>query len=184
LPGVGCTVSGSSTVTGSTTPLTTTLSYPAPSAGSYATTNNNSQIAAYMTGSDFEIAGGTVHLAGGTYYVHNMMLRQAAKLYLDGPVTFYVTGTFTIQDSVETEGNRPKDFKIYMTTSAVCTIAGSNTFEAEVYAPLSDVTISQSRWMNGSVIGKTLTVTNSAQCHFDTTLSTATTSGSDTYMVR
>ena len=78
------TMSGGSSVTGSTTPLTTALSEPAVNFGSSATVNNNSHIpltgkgkAAVDASGNFNLSGGdSVTLPAGTYYFSTLTVRR------------------------------------------------------------------------------------------------------------
>ena len=55
-------------------------------------------------------------------------------------------------------------------TSAVLT--GNTDLYADLYAPLSDVTVTGTADFYGQMVGKTLTLPGSGQIHYDETLNT------------
>lgn len=174
-PGIGKTISIGSgdSVSGSTTPITTALSYPTPTPGSAATVNNNSNLpSAYFNSStrDFLITSGTsatspLVIPGGVYYVNNIDW-ETAYITFTGPVVFYVTGTgtskhpsngfWTFNNHVTTYQNAPANLVFEVTTNTSVQYDFDQPIYAAVYAPLSTV----KTWGNaddyGSIVGNNL----------------------------
>lgn len=170
-PGSGKTISmAGSTVTGSTAPLTTSLSYPTPTPGPAATTNNNSNLpSAYFNSvtRDFIIPNSAppLTLPGGTYYVNNIDW-EAATITFTGPVVFYVTGTgssahpgyglWTFNSLVTTYQNQPANLVFEVTTATSVQYDFDQPIYAAVYAPLSTVNTWGAASDYGSIVGNNL----------------------------
>lgn len=174
-PGIGKSVSGG-TVTGSTAPLTTALTYPNGSAGSYATTNDNAKIAAYLSGpsADLNLSGGaSLSLPGGTYYIHDFNISGSASLTFTGPTTIYCWHNFTMSGSSATTQNLPGSLTVTMCPSAggaspgPVDISGSAALYANVYAPQSDITVTGSSDIYGTVLGQTISMTGNSTIHYN-----------------
>ena len=170
-PGAGKTISmAGSTVSGSTAPLATSLSYPTPTPGAAATTNNNSSLpSAYFNSAtrDFIIPSSApaLTLPGGTYYVNNIDW-EAATITFTGPVVFYVTGTgdsthpgygfWTFNNVVTTYQNRPANLVFEVTTNTSVQYDFDQPIYAAVYAPLSTVKTWGAASDYGSIVGNNL----------------------------
>jgi Tfp pilus assembly protein PilX len=170
-PGIGKTISkAGSTVTGSTAPLTTALSYPTPVPGSAATTNNNSSLPpAYFNAAtrDFIVPQNApaLILPGGTYYVNNVDW-EAATITFTGPAVFYITGTgtsahpgygfWTFNNLVTTFQNRPANLVFEVTNATNVQYDFDQPIDAAVYAPLSTVTTWGAASDYGSIVGNNL----------------------------
>lgn len=158
-PGVGRTITNSGNVSGSKTPLTTALSYPTPTAGGAATTNNNANLpGAYFNSStrNLSIPSINITIPGGTYYVNNMDWGNAT-INFSGPAVFYVTGIVTQHNNYVTSyQNRPANLQINVTTSASVQIDCDQILNASIYAPLSTVSIVGLADTCGSVIANSL----------------------------
>jgi Flp pilus assembly protein TadG len=168
-PGPGDTATGG-TVTGSRTPLSSPLNEPNASAGSYATTNDNALISAYMSGSDFTMSGGgSSTLPAGHYYVHNLTISGGHSLIITSATTFYVTGKVDISGG-SIAANAPSDLQVNVIGTGTVTLSGGSGFTLEVYAPQSSVTVSGGSNFYGSVVGNTLTISSSS-VHSDEAIS-------------
>jgi hypothetical protein len=177
-PGIGKSVnlSGGSSVSGSTARLTTALSYPNATAGSYATTNDDGNIpGAYLTGAkDFNLGGGkTLSLPAGNYYFHNFTLQGGSALSFTGPATLWITGTANLGEVFTTYGSRPANLSLEMCSSGdlSMSINSSYTICASIYAPQSKLTLSNGN-LAGGVVSKQLQMSGSAKIYFDESLTT------------
>jgi len=176
-PGQGktITVGTGDSVSGSTTPLATNLTYPTPDPSAAATTNDNSKLPSTYFNSatrDFLITSGTsaaspLVLPGGTYYVNNIDW-ETAYITFTGPVVFYVTGTgsakhttngfWTFNNHITTYQNVPANLVFEVTTATNVQYDFDSPIYAAVYAPLANV----KTWGNaddyGSIVGNTLSL--------------------------
>ncbi len=177
-PGVGNSVSmsGGSSVTGTTTAETTALSEPAINSGNASTTNNNSNIpttthghAAVDGSGNFNVSGGdSVTIPAGTYYLKSMTLSGGSTITLSGAVVIYVTGNADLSGgSVTNTGDIPANMQLNVMGTTLKLSGGSDLY-AEVYAPTADITQSGgSSSFYGSMIGKSLTLSGGGGLHAD-----------------
>ena len=180
-PGIGDSVSmtGGSSVTGSTTPETTALSEPAINPGSAATTNNNSHIpttthghAAVNGSGNFNVSGGdSVTIPAGTYYFKTMTLSGGSSITLSGAVVIYVAGNTDLSGgSVTNTGDIPANLQLNAMGTTLKLSGGSDLY-AEIYAPTADITQSGgSSSFYGSMVGASLTLTGGGGLHADKSL--------------
>jgi hypothetical protein len=153
-PGEGQTLSMDSDayVTGSTAPLTETLDYPTPSAGSAAGVNNNGSIAGGFVvngGRDLLIGNNkTLTLNAGTYYFRNVDLKGGGTLRVQGKVTLYVYGQLDLAGNAGKVGGRPEDFSINVTGSGDVNLGGTSSMIANLLAPASNVKISGTAFLH------------------------------------
>lgn len=113
-PGSGHTIYGAS-VTGSITPLTSTLSYTNPT---FPTSNNNSYITAAMNSGTGSFSGGTlslwgaITLPGGTYVLSTANI--SAPITFTGPANLYISGAFALDGNgyIATYNNDPANLLI------------------------------------------------------------------------
>jgi len=171
-PGGAVTTTGGSSVSGSTAPLSRYLIFPPGSAGSYATTNDNSNALPYWDGEsgDFSLKSGPLTLPGGHYYFHDFNTSGSAMLSFSGPATIYVTGSLTLSAQTVTYDSLPKNLQIVMVGSGNVSLSGGSALYASVYAPLSPVTISGSAGIYGDVVGLNITASGGGAIHYDTSL--------------
>jgi hypothetical protein len=166
-PGVGEQTSGG-TVTGSTTPLTSPLTYAPASAGSYATTNDNVNVLAFMNGGAFSLSGSQAAvMPAGTYYFTSFNMSGQSSLAITGPVTIYVAGPVSLSGGVTTPSSTPENLKIEVTTSANVTLSGSTALYTDLYAPQSDIKITGGGGLMGAVVGQSLTLSGGGTVHMD-----------------
>jgi len=175
-PGPGHTVTGASNVTGSTTPLPSTLTFTNGTSGAYSATNNDNGLlpAGTVSAGSYSDTNKAYTIPGGNYYVKDWTLGSSASLSFLGPVTFYCYGTVNLKGDASTYNNQPKNFNVIMvpdpnTGSAPgsVTLASGSQLYATVYAPQSDVKLSASADLFGSLIGKTISMTGGSAIHYD-----------------
>jgi hypothetical protein len=162
-------------VSGSREPITAPLVYPPPSAGNASTSNQNSSVAKYLSADrSFTISGqNQVDFRKGVYYFKNFSATGGAVINanVDGPVTIYITGNFTLTGGTSAYNGDAQSLKIVLlnaSTSAVLT--GNSDLYADLYAPLSDITITGTADYYGQMVGKTVTLSGSGQIHYDENL--------------
>lgn len=121
-------------------------------------------------------------LGNGTYCYSELELKGGATFTASGPVTIYLTG------ELEVEGNAtvgvpavPKNMLFLMSPSAEAvlkeeqgTITGSTQFYGAIYGPDAELTITGHAEIFGSVIAKKVTISGSAQLHYDEALTDVT----------
>lgn len=174
-PGIGHTVIGASgRVTGSTTPLTTTLSYPNGDAGSAATINDNA--AAGIT-NDLNLSGSnTKTVPAGTYYVHDMNIAASAVLTFSGPATVYVYHNLTISGQVLTSSNLARNLTIIMCDDTgghapgPVKVTSNADLYATIYSPENKVTLQGNGDIYGSIVGLSIDMTGTSGIHYDISL--------------
>jgi Flp pilus assembly protein TadG len=176
--GSGHTVYGA-TVTGSETPMTSTLSYTTPSTPG---TNNNSNITAQMNSGTGSFDGsnlstwGAITLPGGTYVLASANI--SSPITFTGPVNLYVSGALNVNGSgyLATYQNKPTNLLI------VC--AGSmgwypaQPFYADVFSPTGTLSMSPGSASDfyGQIIVSSWAVYN-YNLHYDTSLPSHNPSG-------
>jgi Flp pilus assembly protein TadG len=181
-PGKGYTLktSGSASVSGSQTPLTTALNEHAVDPGDAATVNNNKTIPLTAKGKNpldshgnFSLSGSdTVTLQPGTYYFAKFQLSGSSSVSLTGKTIFYCT------DQVDLSGGtffnpsqQAADCQIYGMGNKV-SLSGSSDFYGVVYAPSADIDRSGSSDFYGMMVGATLKLSGSGGLHYDESLGT------------
>lgn len=159
-------------VTGSFNQLSDPLAFPAVSAGSIATSNDNSNIPAYFDGTDLDVpAGASVTLPGGKYYVREFKVDNSAVVTFTLPSTMYLYGEAEIAGEVKHAARLPSNLMIYFTaTGEDMKIEGAGKLYATVYNPNGKVHHHGSGQSFGSVIARLLCFRNNGQGHFDTSL--------------
>ena len=94
------------------------------------------------------------------------------------PVTFYTDGGTTISNgSMVNNSYIPANLILYDTGTYGISISNSGDFYGAIYAPSAGVSMSNSATIYGSVIAGSLTMSNSADIHYDTALTNVTMSG-------
>jgi hypothetical protein len=180
-PGPGQTVSasGGSSVTGSKTPLTKSLSEAAVDPGNAALVNDNLKIPLSaqqknsLINGVFNLSGGdSVTLIPGTYYFTKMTLSGGASVGITGKTIIYVNGTVDVSGgSLVNVNQKPSDLQLYPMGSK-CTLSGSSQMYAVVYGPTADITRSGgSSDFFGMMVGASLTLSGGGGCHADTAVS-------------
>jgi Flp pilus assembly protein TadG len=180
-PGPGHGVSSPNKVSGVSSPLPAPLSYPPadPSPYNQAYNDNGRLPAGMLSGADFHAASsGTV--PGGTYFVHDFRVDGSAVLTFKDPTVVYVYGAVSVTGQVSTSGNLPRNLRVVtvrdpLTNAAPGAISlGSNAaLYADIYAPLSPLTVSGSGDIYGSVVAKSVDMSGTSAVHFDVSLRNA-----------
>ena len=170
-PGKSVTVSGGASVSGSTSPAASLMSYPMESAGSAATTNNNSAIpSAYLDGDrDFYLSA-ALTLPGGVYYVNDFEVSAVGLLTFSGPATLYVSGSAYVRGTVKTFADTPSNLRIVMTNSGPFEMSSSGTLYADLYCPASAFKMGGTATFCGSVIAQSVSMGGNASIIFDESL--------------
>jgi hypothetical protein len=182
LPGDGfdVTTSGSSYVTGSTTPRSEPLNLPPVDFGDSASNNVNDSIPTSDDGEvpyissteEFKLSGGDhVALPPGTYYFSKFTLSGGSSITVTGPTVIYCVGDFTASgSSIANTSQLPTNLQVFCTGGKV-DISGGSDFYGAVYAPSSKVVRSSgSNNVYGSLIGKELTLSGGGGAHADMAL--------------
>jgi Flp pilus assembly protein TadG len=177
--GPGGSVSGGN-ITGTTTNLSSPLSFPNGSADPYGPTNNdNIQIPNLaMAGTSFNLGNNkSVTIPGGNYYFNDFNMGGGSSLNVTGPTTIYCYGSFTMSGNTSTFSSIPGNLKIVMVPNPFTgaapgsvSIGGGGTLYASFYAPQSDITMSGSGDLYGGVLGKTFSMTGTGSIYYDTAL--------------
>jgi Flp pilus assembly protein TadG len=179
-PGIGKSVIGASNVYGSTTPLTTALSYANGSAAPYSSSNNDNALLdpTIVSANSIDAKNKTANIPAGHYFLQDFSQGAGGSLTLLGPVTFYVYGSVSIGGSATVASNLPKNLTIVMvpnpTTGAApgsISITSNSALYATIYAPQSALTMSGNGDLYGSVVAKSIDMTGSSAIHYDVALS-------------
>ena len=113
-------------------------------------------------------------LANGAYCFRNVTLTNSAQLKVNGPVVIKLTGALNIggASSLSNTTGIPGNLRIlssYSGANGVTINNGANTY-VMIYAPQTGVSISGTAPLLGSVVAKTITVSNSGVINYDTRL--------------
>jgi hypothetical protein len=194
----GVTVSGTSQVTGNATAGTTVSVIPSGVVGGTITNNALAPVMTLpsvpacgppyspntgITGTytynastgDLTLSGVNIAtLANGTYCFHNVTLTNSAQLKVNGPVVIKLTGTLSASGATSLPNTTqiPSNLQILSSFTGSNGVSFSNgtSLQLVIYAPSTNVTISGSAPLFGTVVGKTVTISNSGMIHYDTLL--------------
>ncbi len=115
-------------------------------------------------------------LANGNYCFHNVTLTNSGQLKVNGPVVIKLTGTLNTSGATSLPNTTliPSNLQILSSYSGSngVTLGNSSSLQLVVYAPNTNVSITGSAPLFGTVAGKTITVSNSGMIHYDTKLKT------------
>ncbi|MDP9172397.1 MAG: pilus assembly protein TadG-related protein [Planctomycetota bacterium] len=173
------TINGALNVTGTNSILSSSLSYPAASAGSAVSTNNNMSIpGAYYNGGNFNMSSGTLNLAGGVYYLLNFSF-TGGTINMTGPVTIYVNGNITVSNSatINTQNNLPSNFLLYNVSSSGVNISSTKSVYADIYAPNSPLNYNTGADFYGAIISGSISITGGPGWHYDGSQGTGAATG-------
>jgi Flp pilus assembly protein TadG len=182
-PGVSGSISmsGGSSVSGSTTQLQQALSEPAVNPGTAATSNDNHSIPATTKGraavdgsGNFTLSGGeSVTLPAGTYYFTTMTITGGATINLgnSGKTIIYCAGDVHISGgSLLNSSAVPANCQLFCMGSSVA-LSGGSQFYGVVYAPAADITRNGATCdFYGMMVGKSLTLSGGSGLHYDESL--------------
>ena len=168
---VGGTITNNALAPVMTLPATASCSPFSSSAGlsgafSYSSTTGN------LTISGSQIAT----LANGTYCFNNITLTNSGQLKVNGPVTIKLTGALNAggASSLNNTTLIPSNLRIlssFTGSNGVALTNGSATYML-VYAPGTSVSDTGAAPIFGTIVGKTVTLSNSGVIHYDTQLKT------------
>lgn len=120
----------------------------------------NGDVRLYLTASDTLSTGNNaaITIASGA----------SLTVYTDGVITF------ANNISINTVSQLPSKFQIYSTYTGSdgVTLNNNGTSYASIYAPQTDVDISNNNQFYGAVVGKTVDLNNNGQIHYDEALAT------------
>lgn len=178
-PGPGHTVIGGlGKVTGVSTPLPAPLNYPPESPSPYGPAyNDNANLpGAVKSGVDF-VGGGNYTLTGGHYFFRNFRVSGSDSVSFTNPTVVYAYGDVSVTGSLGAASGLAKNLRIVtvrdpVTGAAPGTISiGSNgALYADIYAPLSPLTVSGSGDIYGSIVAKSVDMGGSSVIHYDLSL--------------
>ena len=157
-------------VYGSRKTVATAIVWPTPSAGRYATTNDNGSIGLPATGASASYSGGTFAVPPGHYYLDNFSM-SGGTINISGPTTIYMNGPFTFSGgNLNVLSGHRSDLMIYTVTASSVSISGGSPVFADIQAPTSTISISGLSNLYGRVIGKLLNFNGVCGVHYDTSL--------------
>jgi hypothetical protein len=113
-------------------------------------------------------------LTNGTYCFHNVTLTNSGQLKVNGPVTIKLTGTLSTSGATSLPNTTliPSNLRILSSYSGSngVNLGNSSSLQLVIYAPNTGVSITGSAPLFGTVVGKTMTLSNSGAIHYDTQL--------------
>jgi len=112
-------------------------------------------------------SNGTLELNPGVYYVDTISEAATGALKINGPTTIYVKSglDLTGQGVINPLGD-PTELTIYYAGTSEAKFVGGSESYMEVYAPNAPLKLDGNADFFGSFIGKTLTLTGTAEVHF------------------
>lgn len=126
--------------------------------------NNNVLLTSFLNGSgDFTSVVG-MHIPAGTYVVRNLNLVANVAVTIDGPVTFYVSGSFNVAAAVNLLGNTsfdPNLFKVRVLPGGQVNFIATIVvpISMDLYAPGANITIAVGiNSYKGRLVGKELNI--------------------------
>ncbi len=130
--------------------------------GNNSTLSINGNVRLYLTGNASQVSLNT-----GTAHV-NLNIADGATLQI------YSNGTLTFDNNttINTASHKPSNLQIYSTYTGDNGISISNNSAtyAAVYAPQTDIAITNNAGFYGAVVGKTATLLNNGDVHYDMAL--------------
>jgi len=165
-PGKSVSISGSGSVSGSTTPATSSIGCTPITLSTLATslaasndnatiplTGQNKSVLASASHTEFSMSGGdTLTLPAGTYYFTKFTISGGSTITLGGPVRILVTGNVSISGGSFVNSSA---YSFRFWHSGATFSLSSSTFTGIVYAPSASLTISSSR-LTGSVFANSV----------------------------
>lgn len=140
---------------------------------------------------DLEVKGNTTvtlsptggPLGNGTYCYRELELEGGATFTATGPVIIYLTGELEVQGNATVGApSTPTDMRFLMSSSAGAvleeglegTITGSTKFYGAIYGPAAELTISGNAEIFGAIVARQVSVSGSAEVHYDQALADQT----------
>lgn len=135
-----------------------------------------------LTCNNFKVAGNTtitLSSATGTYCFDELTIEGGGTLTADGPVTVYLTGELhTSGNTVVGVSADPTTMQFLVASTGGATLEGTITGSAEfygvLYGPQADITITGNAEVYGSVIANIVSLSGSAELHYDEAVSQLT----------
>lgn len=130
------------------------------------------------------ISSGNMVLSSGVYYFSDFTLKNSASLTLapGAEVTIYVTGSIEVKNSGDINaGGDPIDLQIY--TQGDFVLKNSGSFYGVIYGPNSSADLRNSGDFYGAIVANDIVAHNSAQFHYDRSLSSFNLGTSNDYEV-
>jgi hypothetical protein len=195
------TVTGNAVVSGSTSPTTAQVEFPAilvptyPSFGSVTFNANATLPSSNRTYGNFRVgANRTVTINGpASFVVTNLILNSGSSIVVNasaGPVDFIVLDDFVMNSnsSIHSTDNDPLDIRLQLLSDNVInpeiTIQldevdfNSNTqLYGTIYAPTAAITFDSNFELFGAILARSLDIDSNSRIHFDEALIDATASG-------
>jgi Flp pilus assembly protein TadG len=156
--------------------LSESLVFPTPSAGSYASSNNNASISpsnVIASGPRFQASGKTVTIPGGNYYFLSFDC-DSSTVNVTGPATIYVNGPINVNSSTfNVLNNKPGNLAFRVTSASTTSISFNSvpSLAADIYAPTASINFNSVQpHFYGRIIGRYLNLNSNTQIHVDTSL--------------
>jgi Flp pilus assembly protein TadG len=168
-PGGTLTISGSATVTpGPCSQLASVLSFPPVTLGTVKTSNNNSNITKFLSGTTFNATKnqGTVTFTGGTFYLTTLDVAPGTTILFNGATTIYLDGGAQIQGTLANSNYRPYSLVIKVTKGHSVKVDPGIIY-AHIYNPEGDVHHHNGGQSYGSVVSDLLCFRHTSQGHYD-----------------
>jgi hypothetical protein len=161
--GADATFSGStSAVTGTISPMTSSLRFPAPTLPAGCTNLGT-----------LKLSNKSMTLAAGDYVADSVDISGPAMLKFNGPVRLFDRGSFSMSGgTIETYQHVAANLEINMLSSGGINLSGQADLYARIYAPLSAVSQSGQAEIYGGIIAASLDFTGSWKggVHYDESL--------------
>jgi hypothetical protein len=150
------------------------ISVPTPSAGIYATVNDNGRItpAGVVSGGNFDAQDKNITIPAGNYYFSDLHLK-GGTLNVTGNATIYVNGNVHIHSSpVFNVGNQPGrlTIKVVKASGALVHLNSVDAAFADIQAPTADIHLNSTKAFYGRLVGKTIKLNSTDAVHFDSSL--------------
>jgi hypothetical protein len=194
-PGLTPNLTGGGVVTGNMTPLSAPMDLPATPYADFAAANLVNQNGTWTaTGSSVVYnavtknlavsSGGTLTLGAGTYFFSQLSLSGGSTLKVTGPVKIYITQVGSLGGGgIANVTGLPANLQIFQHPYALpvglapakkgmntLSVSGGSGAALTIYAPYTDVTVSGSGAIYGSIIADNLQAQGGAQFHYDEAL--------------
>jgi hypothetical protein len=119
---------------------------------------------------DLVISSKLATIAAGTYRLHSLTVSGGATLQVKGAVTLQLTGQVNLSGASKLNLNgTPGNLQIatnYTGSNGVNLSGGTNAY-LSLYAPGTDIKLSQGSLLFGGLVGKTLTSSDTSSLHLD-----------------
>lgn len=172
-PGIAFPPNKHSKITGVTTPIDKPLAVPPVDVVNLSAqaTQTPDLPAGVLTNKNLVITGKrSVAIPAGVYDLNDLTINAKCTLHCDGPVTLLIRGRATIEGTLETHQNRPRNLSLQIVSKGTVVLAPSGDLYATLYAPDADVYFTGKGDFYGSIVGRTLGLTGRRSFHVDRSL--------------